>query len=228
MNHNSDSCIIFFVKYPAAGRVKTRLAQQIGQHEAAQLYKNFVTDLLGALRDLNENLKIFFDPPDAESRFQQWLGEEYSYVPQSGQGLGQKMKNAFLYTFESGFKHAVIIGSGSPDLPMDFVDSALSALDTNDAAIGPSSDGGYYLIAFSKTGFVPEVFDDISWNSDSVFEQTVNILQRYGANVRLLPQWYDVDTLADLKTFLRRNKNTEFDKSATYSYLLKNELGGQI
>ena len=95
MNKNSKNCILFFVKYPAPGRVKSRLAEQIGADTATDLYRNFVTDILAALKDLDVNLKIFFDPPDSLDQFGQWLGRGYPYIPQAGKDLGQKMKNAF-------------------------------------------------------------------------------------------------------------------------------------
>jgi rSAM/selenodomain-associated transferase 1 len=224
MSRSNDSCILFFVKYPAFGRVKTRLAEHLDREIVTQLYKNFIADILVALRSLNTNLKIFFDPPDAQLKFQQWLGKEHSYAPQTGENLGQKMKNAFQRTFADNFSKAVIIGSDSPDLPENFLRQAFSALESHDAVIGPASDGGYYLIGFSKKTFLPEAFDNISWSTNIVFEQTVNILKQHRRNVYPLPKWYDVDTLDDLNALLLRNKNTAFNKSETYSYLTSNKL----
>ncbi len=223
-----ENCILFFVKYPSAGSVKMRLARQLGQDIATELYKNFVVDLLAALRDLNVNFKIVFDPSDAKGRFEQWLGKEYSYMPQISRDLGQKMKNAFLQAFDEGFNNVLIIGSDSPDLPGEYLNLALMALDTNDVIIGPSSDGGYYLIGFARDAFLPEAFDRISWSSDSVFEQTVSTLAQHKRKIYLLPQWYDVDTLSDLKSLLMRNKNTAFKESGTFSYLVTNRLLGQF
>lgn len=220
-----ENCVLFFVKYPAVGRVKTRLAKQLGRKAASDLYKNFVNDILAMLNNLSVSLKIFFDPPDTKKQIQQWLGEKYSYAPQTGQGLGQRMKNAFLQAFSEGFKSVIIIGSDSPDLPADFINRALSVLNTHDVVIGPSSDGGYYLIGFVRDTFLPEVFEEISWGSDSVFEQTINILKQHKQKLYLLPQWYDVDTSEDLKSLLLRNKNTAFTKSATISHLRVNKSG---
>lgn len=220
-----ENCVLFFVKYPAVGRVKTRLAKQLGRKTASDLYKNFVNDILAMLNNLNVSLKIFFAPPDTKKQIQQWLGEKYSYAPQIGQGLGQRMKNAFLQAFSEGFKSVIIIGSDSPDLPADFINRALSVLNTHDVVIGPSSDGGYYLIGFVRDAFLPEVFEEISWGSDSVFEQTINILKQHKQKLYLLPQWYDVDTSEDLKSLLLRNKNTAFTKSATISHLRGKKSG---
>jgi rSAM/selenodomain-associated transferase 1 len=228
MNRDSKNCVLFFVKYPAPGRVKTRLAEQIGQDASADLYRNFVTDILATLKSLDVNFKIVFAPPDSQDQFQQWLGKECAYIPQVGQDLGQRMKNAFLQAFNEGFKDVVVIGSDSPDLPKKYLELAFTALDTNDVVIGPSSDGGYYLTGFTREAFLPEAFERISWSSNKVFEQTINILKRYSQSLYLLPQWHDVDTLADLESFLQRNENSAFSKSVTMYYLLEHKLGDKF
>lgn len=219
MNHTNDSCVLFFIKYPAIGLVKTRLAKHLGQKCATQVYKNFVIDLLPTLTNLNADLKIFFDPPGAKKQIQQWLGEEYSYAPQIGQNLGQKMKNAFKYAFAESFSKAVVIGSDSPDLPEDFLRQAFSALDSHDAVVGPGLDGGYYLIGFSKQSFVPQVFEGVSWSTPVVCEQTLNTLRKHKLKVHLLPKWYDVDVLSDLNKLVLRNKDTAFLKSKTLAFI---------
>jgi rSAM/selenodomain-associated transferase 1 len=211
-----ENCVLFFVKYPAVGRVKTRLAKQLGRKAASDLYKNFVNDILAMLNNLNVSLKIFFDPPDTKKQIQQWLGEKYSYAPQIGQGLGQRMKNAFLQVFSEGFKSVIIIGSDSPDLPAEYLGLAFKALDRNDTVIGPSSDGGYYLIGFTRHGFSPEVFNQICWSSEKVFEQTVNELGHRKHSLYLLPQWHDIDTAVDLDKLIKRSRGTAFERSKTF------------
>jgi rSAM/selenodomain-associated transferase 1 len=225
MNRDRKNCVLFFVKYPMAGKVKTRLAEQLDQDSATELYRNFITDILATLKSLDVNLRIVFDPPDSKDQFQQWLGKEYSYIPQAGQDLGQKMKNAFVQAFSEGFNSVVVIGSDSPDLPQEYLELAFGALDTNDVIIGPSSDGGYYLMGFTRNSFLPDAFERISWSSDKVFEQTVNILKQHRESLYLLPLWHDVDTPADLKSFLQRNEKSAFLKSATMCYLIKHKLG---
>jgi rSAM/selenodomain-associated transferase 1 len=219
MKHDNTGCVLFFVRYPEPGRVKTRLAEHMDPEFAAEIYRRFVVDLLATLQNLNVNLEIVFDPPEKLHQFQRWLGKEHAYFPQTGNNLGQRMKNAFQHIFTSHISKAVIIGSDIPDLPKEFLSLSFDALDTHDAAIGPSADGGYYLIGFSRKAFLPDAFENISWSSTDVFEQTVNILKLHKQRVYLLPQWYDVDTLADLKSLMSRNKNTNFERSDTFSFL---------
>ena len=225
MNRDSKNCVLFFVKHPVPGRVKTRLAEQIGHDIAAGLYRNFVADILTTLKSLDVELRIVFDPPDSKEQFQQWLGKECSYIPQVGLDLGQRMKNAFLQAFSEGFNSVVVIGSDCPDLPVEYPALAFGALDTNDVVIGPSSDGGYYLIGFTREAFGAEAFEQISWSSDKVLEQTVNILKQHSQSLYLLGQWHDVDTLSDLRSFLQRNENSVFSKSSTMCYLSEHKLG---
>ncbi|MHC4692619.1 MAG: TIGR04282 family arsenosugar biosynthesis glycosyltransferase [Planctomycetota bacterium] len=228
INDATENCILFFVKYPASGRVKTRLAEQIGRDVATDLYKSFVADILTTLQTINVNFQIVFYPPDAEKKVQQWLGKEYSYVPQIGMDLGQRMKNAFLKAFGDGFHRSVLIGSDLPDLPAEYLKLGLKALETNDVVIGPGSDGGYYLIGFTKEAFLPDVFEGITWSSVDVFEQTLNILKKHKQRVYLLPQWHDVDTLVDLESLVRRSENTAYQKSATFCYLKDKILAGKF
>ena len=210
MNTDSDNGVLVFVKYPTPGRVKTRLAEELGGERAAELYKRFVTDILETLGDLDMRLKILFSPPDAEQEFRLWLGDEYTYTAQDGEDLGQRMKNALGEAFANGFAKAIVVGSDSPDVPGDYVMESFSSLDSSDAVIGPTSDGGYYLIGFSKESFLPEAFEDIDWSTPKVLEQTVGKLETHGRKIHLLQQWYDVDTLADLEALTRRKLKAHF------------------
>ncbi len=223
-----DRCVLLFVKYPTLGRVKTRLSVELGDVEAVSIYRNFIVDILSTLQRLERPFKIFFYPGSAREKLHEWLGTQYSYVPQRGQDLGERMKNAFSYAFRNNIRQAVIIGSDSPDLPADLVNRSFAAIDTHDAVIGPAGDGGYYLIGFSQTGFVPAAFEKISWSSNSVFEQTLSIMKQHRRKMYLLPEWYDVDTLEDLKSLLVRNKNTAFRQSKTYAYLTSEKIGSDL
>lgn len=224
MSPYNNSCVLLFAKSPIKGQVKTRLAAQTGEDFAVELYKCFVEDLISLVESLDVQLKLCFYPPNTKLNFLEWLGEQHCYRPQIGNNLGERLKNAFNNAFKEGFSKVVVIGSDSPDLSVQFLIEGFDVLSSYDAVIGPASDGGYYLIGFSKDGFIPEVFDNISWSSDSVFEQSVSILKRHGRNVYLLGLWHDVDTVADLKSLLSRTRNTVFEKSRTYLYLTAERL----
>jgi rSAM/selenodomain-associated transferase 1 len=223
MSKAADNCVLFFVKFPVRGKVKTRLAGELGENAVVELYRNFVLDTLSALRKLNIPFRICFNPESAGDKFKEWLGEKYIYSAQEGSNLGERMKNALARIFEENYSRAILIGSDSPDLPADFLIEALQSLESHDAVIGPSSDGGYYLIGFSKAHFLPETFEGILWSTGNVFQQTIGFLKRNSVNVHILPQWSDIDTPADLRELIERNRKTSFNKSKTFAYLLQTE-----
>ena len=224
MSAQDSNCIVMFVKSPTAGQVKTRLAAEIGKDAAVGLYKCFVEDLISTVGTLDVGLRLCFHPPETKLLFLQWLGEQHGYIPQKGDDLGERLKNALTDAFEQGFSKVVAIGSDSPDLPASFLRQAFEGLDSHDAVVGPSSDGGYYLIGFSADSFAPGAFDGIAWSTSAVFSQTQRVLKAHGLGVHVLPQWHDVDTPADLYGLIARNENTSFAFSRTLAYIRKAEL----
>jgi rSAM/selenodomain-associated transferase 1 len=211
--------VLIFGKSPENGDVKTRLADEIGTDHAVEFYKCCVEDTLTWLKSLDIHFKFYFWPPDGKESLMNWLGSSLEYNVQQGDNLGEKMDSAFIEAFSDNFQNVLIIGSDSPDLPAEFIDMSFSELRNHDAVIGPSSDGGYYLIGFKKETYCPEVFNDILWSSSGVLQKSLRILEQQQRKVYLLPQWHDIDTLADLKDMLSRNKNTAFNKSQTFACL---------
>jgi hypothetical protein len=221
---NQDTCILCFVKYPEKGQVKLRLAVDLDDDVVAELYRNFILDTLSTLKKHELPLRICFSPLNAQKKFREWLGSSYHYVPQQGNDLGERMKNGFTSAFIEGFRRVILVGSDSPDLPSDFLRNVITELQTHDMVIGPSSDGGYYLIGFRDDTFLPSVFDGISWSSSTVFQETIEKAKNAGRSLSLLPSWSDVDIISDLKNLIRRNRNTAFKSSHTISFLRRNKI----
>jgi rSAM/selenodomain-associated transferase 1 len=219
-----DRCILFFVKYPERGKVKNRLAVDLTGVDIAELYRNFVLDLITMLEELCIPFHICYFPENAEKRFIAWLGNHYQYIPQEGKNLGERMQNSFVQAFLQGFHRVITIGSDSPDLPRTFIEEAFSYLKTMDSVIGPARDGGYYLIGFRKETFFKEVFADITWSTDKVFDESRARLKNAGHKTYILPPWHDIDTLADLQELIRRSNNAPFGSSKTMSFLLNSKL----
>jgi uncharacterized protein len=210
-----------FVKSAERGTVKSRLAASVGEDVALGLYKCFVKDLMEMLVG-RYPFEIFFYPSEAKQEVTYWLGDEHTMVPQKGYDLGDRMRNAFEEVFSQGIDCAILIGSDVPDLPKLFIDEALEALKDYDAVVGPSHDGGYYLIAFTRDTFLTQVFSGIAWGTSEVFEETADILQKANLTVYILPKWRDIDTIDDLKALFRDNRNTPFAQSATIKYIENN------
>jgi uncharacterized protein len=196
-------CIAVLVKAPQPGKVKTRLAQAIGDVQAAQLYCCFAQDVLATIDVLGSNSLIFFTPNNSGTVVRSWLGSHRTYEPQQGQDLGERMAYAFQHSFALGYRQVLILGSDSPDLPKDYLKVAFAALQRNHVVIGPSADGGYYGLGFTPETFCQDVFGDLPWSTPAVYPQTLQILQQ-NHPVHILPLWSDIDTIDDLKALYQR------------------------
>lgn len=216
-----EQCLLLFIKYPEKGKVKTRLAKGLGQDFALSLYKSFVLDILETLSEYTHNLIICYHPQEAISSIKKWLGNKYFYISQNGENLGERMKNAFTSVFLKGCSKAVIIGSDIPQISINVINEAFSELNKCDAVIGPSYDGGYYLIGFKEKSFMPEIFKKINWGTEKVFTDSMKIFKTKKYNVHVLPKLRDIDTVDDLKALYNDNKFTDFSNSRTMKLIFK-------
>ncbi len=222
MTPPDKSCILFFVKYPEQGQVKTRLSAELGASVTVELYRSFVLDVLSMLEKSGIQFYICFSPENSQEKFVKWLGNEYSYMPQQGGDLGQRMKNALCQSFAQGFRHSVLIGSDIPDLSAELMEEACSSLRTHDAVIGPSLDGGYYLIGFNNSTLLPGIFKEMEWSTDTVFAETLTRLKDAKLKVHQLPERRDIDILADLRSLYLGSRNNAFSRSRTMSCIFRN------
>jgi rSAM/selenodomain-associated transferase 1 len=222
-----DRRLLFFVRNPQQGAVKSRLAGAMGEEAAGDLYKNFILDMLCALKKGDFPFSVCFYPADALEKIKKIFGAQYRYLPQHGADLGERMEHCFSLVFSAGIGRAVLIGSDLPDLPLDIIDEAFAFLRKAGAVIGPALDGGYYLIGFTKDGFTPEIFRAMPWGTETVFRQTIDMLQNHQRTIHLLPSWGDIDSLEDLQKFFERNRETP-RCPRTMTYLKdKNVLAGR-
>jgi rSAM/selenodomain-associated transferase 1 len=194
-----DRCLLFFVKYPEKGRVKSRLSAVIGNDAAVNLYKQLATQMFSNIKRGTFPFYISFYPENAEKAMKEWFGSEFLYLPQNGKDLGERMKNGFIEAFEMGFQRVVLIGSDILDLPLEFIEEAFKSLEKKDVVIGPAYDGGYYLVGFKKKTFSPRVFEEMTWGTETVFDKTMKVLKQLKKRVHTLPYRRDIDTLEDLK-----------------------------
>lgn len=221
----SDTCVLFFVKYPDPGTVKTRLGEVLGHENAAALYRHFVQDLMLELGRVQADLRVMHAPGDdvTARRFKEWLGPQHRYLPQVGSDLGVRMRHAFDEAFAAGYERVVLMGSDVPDYPHELVQKALDDLHQHDVVIGPANDGGYYLIGFRRDTYRPDVFEGIAWSTPEVFEVTRERLQEARCDTLRLPDWNDVDTMWDLNVLYRNNRNSSFRLTASYAALREHD-----
>ncbi|RKU27617.1 glycosyltransferase [Candidatus Poribacteria bacterium] len=195
-------CLIVFAKNPVPNQVKTRLIPTLSPEQATALYTAFLTDWCEILAKLtNVDLVIAYTPPEAQPDLQALIGDDVIYIPQMGADLGERLTSATQWAAKQGYTKILFVGSDSPTLPISYISQAITLLDSRDTVIGPSTDGGYYLIGFSAaalTTTVPHVFEEIAWSTADVFQQTVTRIREAEVTLGLLPPWYDIDTPEDL------------------------------
>lgn len=197
-----NRCVILFVKLPEQGKVKSRIARYVDGEMVLRLYECMVLDTIDVLKQVLAPFHICFDPPGSLDRAQNWLGQDYSYMPQTGDDLGERMEQAFVRVFSGGVTEALLIGSDIPGLPAAVIEAAFRALATHDAVLGPADDGGYYLIGFKKSSFYPRIFHEMLWSTGTVYRKTVERMHKALLSVHVLPQCMDVDTKEDLLKLL--------------------------
>ena len=186
-----------FAKYWTAGRVKTRLAASIGEPAAAEFHHTCVETLLSRFENTGDRRVIGFAPPERENEFQTVAGKSWTATAQVAGNLGERMSEYFREAFAMNMTRVLLIGSDSPTMPQSVIDSAFESLKSVDVVVGPTNDGGYYLIGMST--YRPEIFEDIEWSTGQVWQQTRDRIESNGISFKELPAWYDIDNIDDLK-----------------------------
>jgi rSAM/selenodomain-associated transferase 1 len=205
---NTRNVLGFFAKYPEPGKVKTRLAKEIGTESAACFYRRVAEYVLKRTAPADSGyLRIVFYTPDMMmQRFEDWLQDEMLRV-QRGADVGERMENALEEMFRMGAEKAVVVGADIPGLHKGIIDRAFQYLDSADLVIGPAMDGGYYLIGMKSTH--PEIFRDITWGTGEVFRKTVLNIEKMGLRYRTVETLFDVDGLEDFLKAEEILKDTE-------------------
>lgn len=177
--------------------MKTRLAASIGPDNAAALYREFVRQTLQRHKNSADQRTIFTWPPEQIPDFQPILPKSWSIKPQIAGSLGERMLDYFQQTLVGDGVKSVLIGSDTPRLENSLITEAFQALETHPVVLGPSQDGGYYLVGLS--GSVVDIFAGVNWSSPQVFGQTVELLQQKKLSWYELPLRNDIDDLEDLR-----------------------------
>jgi hypothetical protein len=214
------NAFILFLKYPDRGAVKTRLANTLGNDVTYELYQCFLADISAITRRVKAQTIIVYSGPEGVS-FSDFPGIQC--IRQRGNNIGKRMYHAFLDVFARGFERCVLTGSDSPDLPVGQVNDAFDKLDSADLVLGPSTDGGYYLIGCKRQSLLPSIFYDIRWSTTNVFSETIKRIAESGLKFAQLPQWSDIDEFDDLKNFHERNINRSAT-SQVMKFLITREI----
>ncbi len=197
--------LVVIAKAPEPGKAKTRLVPPLSFEEAAEVARCLLLDQLEHLRSYEgADLFVAFTPAESASWFKKNTSPAYTCFPQQGQDLGERMSHCFGEIFARGYKNMVLVGSDLPPLPLRFLNEAYRILSRPKQGIvlGPSRDGGYYLIGMNHAR--SDLFEGIAWGGNDVLACTLDKLARAGSSPELLPTWFDIDTAEDL-LFLKSN-----------------------
>jgi len=192
---SEDNLLLIFIKNPEPGKVKTRLAATIGNQKAYQIYLNLLKHTLRVAQQLKVNKQVWYS---AFINTEDFINEpEFEKKLQQGDNLGERMFHAFADGFDEGCKNIVIIGSDCPDVTPSLLNQAFEELTTHDMVIGPSADGGYYLLGMNKLR--ADLFSDIDWSTEHVLDQTIAKAESLSLSISFLRELNDIDTIEDLK-----------------------------
>ncbi|NKB24136.1 MAG: DUF2064 domain-containing protein [Kiritimatiellae bacterium] len=194
----TEKAIILFCKNPEPGKVKTRLAATIGHEQASHIYKQMVLETIRTAQTCTGHpyVFIFYSPPESEPLIKEWIGDEKTYIPQSEGDLGERMSDAFKSLFSMGFKQIIIIGTDCPAISRKHLSQGFTALNRNDIVLGPTHDGGYYLLGMKRHH--PELFEHMPWSTPSVLDKTQKAINHLKLSYQLLAILRDVDDQHDL------------------------------
>jgi rSAM/selenodomain-associated transferase 1 len=186
--------LALFLKAPRVGTVKTRLASEIGDRRALRLYRVLVARTLAAVRDAGLEVTIWFTPPDAATEMRFWLGD-WDFRPQASGDLGARLAAA-ARAVEPG-RGWIAFGADCPRLGAEHLREASTLVERGDLVVGPSEDGGYYLIGGPTP--LPDLFSEMPWSTNRLLHETRTRLERTGVRWHELPLLRDVDTAEDAR-----------------------------
>jgi rSAM/selenodomain-associated transferase 1 len=189
-----ENGLIIFVRNQQKGKVKSRLAQSIGDDKALEVYKYLLQFTRDITHSVNCNHFVFYS---SYVHVQDMFDDDYfSKHVQEGEDLGERMMNAFKKVFELGCKKVCIIGSDCNELTPDIFEQAFEKLGSNDVVVGPSADGGFYLLGMNQ--LQENIFKGKDWGTSTVLDDTLTSIDSAGVSHSLLPQLNDIDTIEDL------------------------------
>lgn len=191
--------LAIFTRYPQPGLTKTRLIPALGAERAAELQRQMTEHTLRQVRCMQQRYAVTVNLHVAggdEAAMVAWLGSQWHYQPQTEGDLGDRLTAAMNSAFDSGASRLLIIGIDCPGITADVLEQAFAILEQADCVLGPATDGGYYLIGMRSP--IPQLFQDIAWSTEHVFQQTEAIAQSLGLSLQTLAPLSDIDYPEDL------------------------------
>lgn len=204
------NALILMTRVPIPGQTKTRLMDIMSGEDCAKLHTCFLKDLMNTLNKRNNDFDLFitYTPDESFSILSPLIPPRTQSFPQKGNHLGERMSQAIKDVFAKGYEKVILIGSDIPDITLDDIEQAFSLLDDNDVVLGPTYDGGYYLIGMNEPN--DGIFQiSKEWGGKSVLESTMDKGNRQGLTIGLAAKYLDIDTKEDLYAFYETYKDME-------------------
>jgi rSAM/selenodomain-associated transferase 1 len=215
--------LVIMAKAPREGEVKTRLFGALSPEDAKQLYIAFLSDTFALMEEVMDerdalSLALCYTPAGEEEAFEEVEREGSLMFAQRGGELGERLRNCFADLFEMGFDSVIVLGADSPTVPGELIYDAFDCLENEeDVVLGPTADGGYYLLGM-RAPHAP-LFDGIPWSTGEVFAATKQRAAAAGLHLVELPEWYDVDTPEDLDRLKQELRETREGARVTRRFL---------
>ncbi len=191
----NKNLLIIFTRNPELGKVKSRLAKDVGNETALAIYKDLLQHTHDIALDVDADKYLFYS--ESIHHNDMWSSAIFNKFKQNGNDLGIKMLNAFKEGFKAGYKNIAIIGSDILELNSNHISQAFKNIENNEVVIGPAVDGGYYLLGLSK--LIEPLFKNKTWGTDTVLKSTVSDLAEMNQNYKLLTELNDIDYVSDIK-----------------------------
>lgn len=191
-----SNTLFVVAKRPVPGQTKTRLCPPLSHVQAADLYECFLRDTLGVMRQVDHVQCVISFLPEAAEDYFHHVAPDMGLCCQHGNSLGERLEHLLTEALAGGSQRAVVMDSDSPTLPAEYISQAFDHLTDADVVIGPTRDGGYYLIGMKQPQ--PHLLRDVQMSTPHVLHDTLALAEATGLVVSLLPVWYDVDTIDDL------------------------------
>jgi rSAM/selenodomain-associated transferase 1 len=208
------SAVAIMAKAARQGQVKTRLCPPLSPPQAAELYRCFLLDKIAQVSALAEAMPVVsYSPADAKAWFEPLTPAHFILVPQLGDDLGARLLSTFEHLFRLGYTRVLAIDSDTPTLPITFLTRALAQLarPTTDVVLGPTEDGGYYLIGLRQP--YPQLFEQMPWSTAHVLPETVRRSAAEGLQVSCVDAWFDIDTPEDLSRLIASLENLDHSQA---------------
>lgn len=189
------SALLIFIKNPALGKVKTRLAKTVGKYNALKVYQYLLSHVMEITFELDSFDKFIYYNEFIPTK-DEWPASIYQKEMQEGEGLGNKMLNAFKKTFIDSYQKVVLIMPDCPKMTDTLIEKAFKSLDSHDFVLGPTDDGGYYLIGMKA--FTPQLFENKTYSTGHTLDDVKAEIAKLDKTIFLLPELTDVDMEEDL------------------------------